>query len=574
MAYRAGRCTNDLYCSTASARQNLQVPVESLFVCPQCGKPLSAPSSDKRSFTTPALLATGGLVICAGALFAAGSLISVRPVAASPAATPAGSSDIHAETPADAQGETGPRSGSVVAQGPSTVTLANAPAAPQPAPAYGAMPAYTATQADGMSAAYGTKAAAVPVLPSARSQTPQGAQMPPAPSQDVAETRTADRTPTQTGAATAEGAGAPPARWPSALSQGSAVPAHPQAAGPAAPSPVGSAAPLVAISAAAQVNQPAARAHAAVQLAMLETPPRRPADLQAQSPRPNSGRQDAAIRDAAIRDAARQDAARQDAGRKEQEAARARLAADQAKRVEAAQIAADRQKKALLAAQDLRRQQLLAKSEADAAARAKQDADAARAAQQAALDAKAREQTARAAQQAALDAKAREQTARAAQQAALDAKAREQTARTAQQAALDAKAREQTARADQAAALDAKAREQTARAGAAPPPAKVAQAVSAPRPTRGFSPAAVAGGAPAYPSVYEGEGRTGRVTVSCLITNEGAPTGCHVVASQGGIGFNNAALSWLRSGRVRFNPVVRNGETVSEEHSWSMSFEP
>jgi len=59
MAYRAGRCTNDLYCSLASGKQNLQIPVDSLFVCPQCGKPLTAPSADKRSFSTPALLAVG-----------------------------------------------------------------------------------------------------------------------------------------------------------------------------------------------------------------------------------------------------------------------------------------------------------------------------------------------------------------------------------------------------------------------------------------------------------------------------------------------------------------------------------
>jgi hypothetical protein len=62
--------------------------------------------------------------------------------------------------------------------------------------------------------------------------------------------------------------------------------------------------------------------------------------------------------------------------------------------------------------------------------------------------------------------------------------------------------------------------------------------------------------------------------VSCLITESGAPSGCHVVSAQGGVGFSNAALGWLRSGEVRFRPILRNGEPTSEEHSWSMSFEP
>jgi hypothetical protein len=47
-----------------------------------------------------------------------------------------------------------------------------------------------------------------------------------------------------------------------------------------------------------------------------------------------------------------------------------------------------------------------------------------------------------------------------------------------------------------------------------------------------------------------------------------------VVASQGGVGFNNAVMSWLRSGQVRFAPILRNGEPTSEVHSWSMTFEP
>ena len=93
-------------------------------------------------------------------------------------------------------------------------------------------------------------------------------------------------------------------------------------------------------------------------------------------------------------------------------------------------------------------------------------------------------------------------------------------------------------------------------------------------PTRDFSPIAIAGGAPAYPPAYEGEGRTGRVTVSCRITQSGAPAGCHVVASKGGVAFSNAALGWLRSGGVRFAPVLRDGQPQAGEHSWTMNFVP
>jgi TonB family protein len=403
MAYRAGRCTNDLYCSLASGKQNLQIPVDSLFVCPQCGKPLTAPSADKRSFSTPALLAVGGLVAGAGALFAAGSLIGGRSSAASTPVQP-----VH------------------IAQAKPAPKLEPVAAASAPAPAASAAP-------PPVQAAQTTTPAAAPVITTA-----------PAPS--LAEAK-------------------PAAPTPSA----------PQAP-PVSPAPVQTAA-----------AEPAARPP--MQLAMLDTPRQSPADAQ-----------------------------RREAERKQEAEARAQAeaeqarAAEQARRAEAAQLAADKQKKAQLAAQDLRRKQYLAKAQADAEAKAKQEQDAARAAQQAALDAQAREQAARA------------QAARA--------------------------------------------------AAAAPPPAKLASAAPVLGPTRGFSPNPIAGGAPVYPSAYEGEGRIGHVTVSCLITGGGSPTGCHVVASQGGIGFNNAALAWLRSGRVRFNPILRNGQPTSEEHSWSMSFEP
>ena len=177
-------------------------------------------------------------------------------------------------------------------------------------------------------------------------------------------------------------------------------------------------------------------------------------------------------------------------------------------------MASERQKKLQLQAQELKKKQLLAKAAADLQAKAKQEAFAAKAAQDAADQAAQAQQAARAREAA----NARETAARA---------------------------------------------EATRRLEAVPT-----------GPTRGFSPAAVAGGSPAYPSAYENEGRVGKVTVSCLITESGAPSGCHIVSAQGGAGFSNAAMGWLRSGEVRFRPILRNGEPKSEEHSWSMSFEP
>ena len=191
-------------------------------------------------------------------------------------------------------------------------------------------------------------------------------------------------------------------------------------------------------------------------------------------------------------------------------AARQAHAADLARRAEAAQLAADKQKLLQQQAQDQRRKAQLAKAAADADAKARLEAAQARAAQLAAADAAA--------------AKARQDAANAA-------------AAKAQKLA------------------------------AAAPPAPTGE-------TRGFSSRAIAGGSPVYPSAYESDGRTGRVTVSCLITERGSPTGCHIVSSQGGVGFNNAVLSWLHSGSVRFAPILHNGEARSEEHTWSMTFEP
>jgi TonB family protein len=195
----------------------------------------------------------------------------------------------------------------------------------------------------------------------------------------------------------------------------------------------------------------------------------------------------------------------------EEAASRQAHAAELARRAALAQAALDKQKQAQLQAQDLRRKAQLAKAEAQAEDRAKQEAEAARVAQ-----------------------------------------------------------------AQLAAAAQARAAQLAAAAKPAPAPVKVAtvQPPAPKGPTRGFSATPISGGAPSYPSAYESDGRVGRVTVSCLITSSGSPSGCHVVSSQGGIGFNNAALSWLHSGEVRYAPILRDGEPRSEEHSWSISFQP
>ncbi len=93
-------------------------------------------------------------------------------------------------------------------------------------------------------------------------------------------------------------------------------------------------------------------------------------------------------------------------------------------------------------------------------------------------------------------------------------------------------------------------------------------------PTRGFLPQPAQGGAPSYPAAYEGGDRTGRVTVKCRIEASGSPTGCNVVASHGGRAFDMSVLNWLGSGRVRFAPILHNGQATAETHEWSVNFQP
>jgi TonB family protein len=357
-AYRVGRCVNDLYCASASAKQNIQVPAAGQFVCPQCGKALSDLQMEKRGVTGPALAACGALVVTGGALFLVGAMIGKG-------------------RPADA----------MVVQ---TVPAPRSDFSDTPRPVVNIMRAA------------------------------------PAPSTSAAQ---------------------PPARRQGAT---------------------GSLAPRVGAALSGQGPLAAPRGSQA-------------AEAQAKHQ-------------------AEQTEAREDAAR---EAKSAELATRDA----ATQAAAEQQRLAVSKAQDARRKAQYLTLQTEQEARARQDAETAHAAQ----------------------------------------------------AAADAQAQARSA-----ADLQARQRAAAVRVAQAPPTRGV---------TRGFSAAALSGGAPSYPAAYE-DGRVGRVTVSCLISQSGSPSGCHVLSSQGGIGFSNAALGWLRSGQVRFAPILRDGVARSEEHSWSMSFEP
>jgi TonB family protein len=177
-----------------------------------------------------------------------------------------------------------------------------------------------------------------------------------------------------------------------------------------------------------------------------------------------------------------------------------------------------------------------------------------------------------AAKAAALAAK---QQADAQRAAALEQKRKDQQEKLA--AAKEAAAQAAKEKAEAAAA----ARKAAQQAAAAPPqaPAQVATAstpapVRAIGPSHAFSASPITGGGPQYPSIYDAEGRSGRVTVSCRIETDGHPNGCRVVSSVGGAAFGQAVMNWLGSGRVRYAPVLRDGQAVAETHQWSMSFQP
>ena len=88
---------------------------------------------------------------------------------------------------------------------------------------------------------------------------------------------------------------------------------------------------------------------------------------------------------------------------------------------------------------------------------------------------------------------------------------------------------------------------------------------------RPFSTHVVSGGAPVFPPYYD-EGRPGAVTVSCMISAGGSPSGCHVVRVLGGSGFGKAVLAWLGDGGVRFRPVQEGGQAVDKQETWTVVF--
>jgi TonB family protein len=123
-----------------------------------------------------------------------------------------------------------------------------------------------------------------------------------------------------------------------------------------------------------------------------------------------------------------------------------------------------------------------------------------------------------------------------------------------------------------------------AAAEAAPKPAiKLASSNAAPRiaappassggTSEAFSSRPIAGGAPAFPADDDYVGKAGQVTVNCRIQEDGRPAGCSVVAARGGPAFKSAVLRWLNSGRVRYAPIIHNGQPVSETHQWSVQFQ-
>jgi hypothetical protein len=89
-------------------------------------------------------------------------------------------------------------------------------------------------------------------------------------------------------------------------------------------------------------------------------------------------------------------------------------------------------------------------------------------------------------------------------------------------------------------------------------------------------PRALSGGAPVYPVAYESDGssRTGHVMVDCRIDPTGAPSGCRLLSAVGGSKFGSSVMNWLGSGRVRFAPILRNGQATAETHQWSIDFQP
>jgi TonB family protein len=91
-------------------------------------------------------------------------------------------------------------------------------------------------------------------------------------------------------------------------------------------------------------------------------------------------------------------------------------------------------------------------------------------------------------------------------------------------------------------------------------------------PDRAFNIIPVAGGSPHYPATLAVDGRPGDVTVECRIGTDGKPSHCRVVRSNAAP-FVPVVLDWLKSGTLRFAPIVHNGEQIAETHRWSVHIE-
>ena len=104
MATTRGRCVKSDYCSLASLRRDIEVPIGKDFVCPECGSPLSAPPMQAGGglSRTVALLGAACLLVGAGGVGAyvlftkrpgpAGASIQAGSAGASVQAGPAGAS--------------------------------------------------------------------------------------------------------------------------------------------------------------------------------------------------------------------------------------------------------------------------------------------------------------------------------------------------------------------------------------------------------------------------------------------------------------------------------------------------
>jgi hypothetical protein len=92
------------------------------------------------------------------------------------------------------------------------------------------------------------------------------------------------------------------------------------------------------------------------------------------------------------------------------------------------------------------------------------------------------------------------------------------------------------------------------------------------QPDHAFDPHPLAGGVPPYPDEYADTQRAGHVTADCDIQTNGIPVRCHVADARGGRAFGTAAVAWLTGGYVRFAPIVRDGEKVTERHRVVVDF--